>query len=45
MYEIGIRILERKNIGVIEINLTKNNYITKELLLKREVSLEKEGKI
>ncbi len=30
-------VLERKNIGVIEIGVTEKNYITEELLFKREV--------
>ncbi len=45
MYWIGNCIIKRKIIGVIERGVTEKNYITEELLLKREVSSEKKGRI
>ncbi len=45
MFPIGNRFRERKIIGVIEIGVTKKNYITEEFLLKREDSSEKKGRI
>ncbi len=42
---MGNRIWERKNIGVIERDVTEKNNITEELLSKRKVSSEKKGRI